>query len=295
MLVLLIFPVLVAGFVACHIHPVESYRLHRYEGQYLYLKSAEFGLYCFFLALVVGLGLHLTLPDKLSVARFSLGLNLVAWLAGAMKNLGATADGEADKMAWFVLLSLLTFLAAWVLKGWAHLRLRRRFGIWQTRVHVIGQILEDSPLDNLLFTVSLVRGRYVMLSMDDRKVYVGKVVNLGEPSATSGMDQDVTLVPLMSGHRDKDTLRVNFDTFYAEVNTGISISLRQDRIVSATEFDFDAYEVWNAPTGEPDTAAKKPGATAPKPRAAKPAASTASKKAAERKAAPKTTPPRAAH
>lgn len=41
MLLLLIFPVLVAGFFACHIHPIHAYKLHRYEGQYLYLKSAS--------------------------------------------------------------------------------------------------------------------------------------------------------------------------------------------------------------------------------------------------------------
>ena len=40
MFALLIVPILVAGFMACHIHPVFSYKLHRYEGQYLYLKSA---------------------------------------------------------------------------------------------------------------------------------------------------------------------------------------------------------------------------------------------------------------
>lgn len=67
MLFLLIFPVLVAGFVACQIHPVHSYRLHRYEGQYLYLKSAELGPKCFFLAGAAGLAMHHWLPDSITI------------------------------------------------------------------------------------------------------------------------------------------------------------------------------------------------------------------------------------
>ena len=86
-----------------------------------------------------------------------------------------------------------------------------------------------------------------MLTMDDRKVYVGKVISLGEPSETSGMDQDVSIMPLMSGYRDKDTLKVTFTTYYEEVDADIYLSLRQDAIVSATEFDFQAYLKWNPP------------------------------------------------
>lgn len=83
-----------------------------------------------------------------------------------------------------------------------------------------------------------------MLMMDDRKVYVGKIISLGEPSETAGMDQDISIMPLMSGYRDKDTLRVNFTTDYAQVGANIYVSLRQEQIVSATEFNFEAYQTW---------------------------------------------------
>ncbi|MCC5611629.1 hypothetical protein LC612_34080 [Nostoc sp. CHAB 5834] len=245
MLFLLIFPVLVAGFFACHIHPVHSFRLHRYEGQYLYLKSAELGLKCFFFAGLASLAMHHWLPDNISVCERIFSWQLLSWLIEQMKMAGATDLGEASKMAWFVQLSFLTFIAAFALKLWAHLRLSLRFRSWNTRLHVIGEILEDSPLDYLLYSLSLDENKNVMLMMEDRKVYVGRVVNLGEPSATGGMDQDVVLIPLMSGYRDKDTLEVTFTTMYSEVEADILISLRQDNILSATEFDFDAYHKWN--------------------------------------------------
>ncbi|GFM29413.1 hypothetical protein [Novosphingobium sp. PY1] len=262
MLLLLIFPVLVTGFYACHIHPVFSYTLHRYEGQYLYLKSAELGLRCFFLAFLLSLGFHYILPDRLTLGCINIPLTLSDAVVAGMKMMMAIpsdANGEqlseASKAAWFIQLSFLTFLSAYLVKFFGHLSLRLRFGLWDAKVHVIGGILEDSPLDNLLFRLSLEKDKHAMLAMEDRKVYVGKIINLGEPSATTGMDQDIAIIPLMSGYRDKDTLKVTFTTFYDEVDADISISLRQDNIVSATQFDFDAYKVWNphsAQTAEAD-------------------------------------------
>jgi len=195
MLFLLILPVLVVGFVACHIHPVHSYKLHRYEGQYLYLKSAQLGLVCFMLAFSIAMALHFWLPNSIEFRTYGaesltashtyqFNLTFAASLADTMKVIGAKDDVEASNMAWFFILSALTFVSAYLIKILAHADLRIRFGTWSTRVHVIAQILEDSPLDNLLFNLSLDKDKYVMLSMDDRKVYVGKVISLGEPSET---------------------------------------------------------------------------------------------------------------
>ncbi|HCV77558.1 MAG TPA: hypothetical protein DGS68_12635, partial [Pseudomonas sp.] len=57
MFLLLLLPILVSGFLVCHKHPLYFYRLHRYEGQYLYLQSARFGLFCTLLAVILHLGI----------------------------------------------------------------------------------------------------------------------------------------------------------------------------------------------------------------------------------------------
>ena len=251
MLFLLIFPVLVAGFLACHTHPIHSYKLHRYEGQYLYLKSAELGLKCFAIAFALALATHYWFPDSVTAGSSTVNLALSRSLAQAVTSIELGTGAEASKMAWFFLLSGLTLIAGFILKAWGHIELRFRFGSWDAKVYVIGELLEDSPLDNLLFKLSLEKDKHVMLTMDDRKVYVGKVISLGEPSETSGMDQDVSIMPLMSGYRDKDTLKVSFTTHYEEVDADIYLSLRQDAIVSATEFDFGAYQKWNPPKAVP--------------------------------------------
>lgn len=297
MIATLLIPILVAGFFACHIHPVESYRLHRYEGQYLYLKSAELGFKCFaiacaMLAALYGVCRLLSWAVHLLWGGDAVGTLERAWSAiiHLMQGLGAETPAKANEQAWIFLLSLLTWGAAYVLKAFALRRLGRRFGqtavvtaiplhadaleadaehpadsdekgltdaraasrgprktLADLRVHVIGEILQDSPLDRLLFRLSLEKDKFAMLVMNDRKVYVGKVIDLGEPSATSGMDQDILIIPLMSGYRDKDTLKVHFTTHYSEVDASIHLALRQDAIVSVTEFDFRAYRQWNPP------------------------------------------------
>jgi hypothetical protein len=253
---LLIFPVLVAGFVACHIHPVYRYSLHRFEGQYLYLKSAELGLKCFGIALLLGVGGHYALPNSLVLCNASINLSLAPALAETMGVLGASPGGEADKMAWFMILSFLSFVSAFIIRAYTCIGLFFRFGQWKTKIYVIGQLLEDSPLDFLLYSLSLDASKQVMLTMSDRKVYVGRVISLGEPSATSGMDQDVSIVPIMSGYRDKDTLTVTFTTHYNDAPNDIYLSLRQSAILAATEFNFDAYKIWQNNGTETEAAQK---------------------------------------
>lgn len=251
MLFLLIFPILVAGFLACHIHPYHSYKLHRYEGQYLYLKSSKLGLMCFGWGFLLATTFHLLVPSSVQIFGFSFSINIEAFVKDLMGDMGASNDSEKAKMAWFFILSVATIFSAWIIKLWGHIVLKLRFGhFFKNKVHVIGELLDDSPLDSLLFKLSLNKNKQVMLSMQDRKVYVGKIIRMGEPTETNGMDQDITIVPVLSGYRDKDTLKVKLDTEYNDMpnsKTNITLSLRQDAIVSATEFDFDFYDEWHKP------------------------------------------------
>lgn len=249
MLLLLIFPVLVAGFFACHIHPIHAYKLHRYEGQYLYLKSAELGLKCFALACILALVGHHLLPDRIEMFGLDINFQLASGLSNSIARMVDIDHRDASKAAWFFILSFGTFLSAFVAKAWGFLVIHRRFGTWNPRtakVYVIGELLSDSPLDDLLFKLSLQKDKYAMITLQDRKVYVGKVIDLGEPTETNGIDQDISIMPVMSGCRDKDSLEVSFKTFYEDIDADIYLSLRQDAILSVTEFNFGAYKAWNA-------------------------------------------------
>lgn len=272
MLTFLGLTILVAGFFACHISPTHSYKLHRYEGQYLYLRCADLGIRCFAIAVVLALILY-HIP---SFTLFSVRVHLpvYVWTNGLMLELFVKDKMEASRWGWLLNLTVLTFISTFVYKFLSHIRLYLRFGTWNARIFVTADLLADSPLDAMLFHLSLAKDKYAMISMDDRKVYVGKVCSLGEPSETNGMDQDIAIIPLMSGFRDKDTLKVTFNTHYDEIGAEILLSLRQSSIISATEFNFDAYKIWN----QKPTKAKEVKADANPPKAAKIAGQRAPKK-----------------
>lgn len=246
MLALLILPVLVAGFLFCHIHPYYRLKLHRYEGQYLYLVCAFNGLKCFGLALILAYVGHFYIPD-FGNDLFGNPSNqkLAEHIKGAVV-IAFPDPVESLKIGWFLLISALTFFSVFLIVALQYAKNYWHYRKIQPDAELTGEILEDSPLDYLLFNLSLNKNKSVMLTMDDRKVYVGMIVSLGEPSETLGMNKDILLVPLMSGYRDKDTLKVEFTTKYVDGRHGIEICLRQESIVSATEFDFDAYGRWNS-------------------------------------------------
>lgn len=180
------------------------------------------------------------------------------------------------QMTWIILTGISSILFAFFWSGWAALKWRLKaidlsyllasFGLkdkknrlhkffrrvkttWKSdltdeyKVTLMRGILKDSPLDVILFR-SYLEEVYVMVTLSDRKVYVGRVISLGEPNESEGMDQEIVLTPFLSGYRDKDTLTVTFTTKYKDVDDDLSLVIKQDLISSVTEFDPKIYEAF---------------------------------------------------
>lgn len=240
MLVLLLIPLLVSGFFVCHKHPAYFYKLHRQQGQYLYLHAARLGLRCFVYSSVLNVALYLLLQGPCLI-----WLNHIELISKVLEFIFHTPLVAARNYAWLLSISWVAVFAmpnAWSLAS--RLLIGRKIGLWdkeKQRTYLMGELFEDSPLDKFLFN-SLMEKNLVMLTMDDRKVYVGMVFSMGEPSETTGADQEITIQPMLSGYRCKDHLKVTFTTPYKDVNQGLQTTLRQERIVSASFFDLEVYE-----------------------------------------------------
>lgn len=167
MLTLLGLIILVAGFFACHISPTHCYKLHRYEGQYLYLRCADLGSRCFGIAAIVAFTLC-NIPS-FNIFTFEISFPVYVWIEGFMQEHFTSDKHQASRWGWLLSLSVLTFISAFIYKLLSHIKLRLRFGVWDAKIHVMGSILADSPLDNLLFNLSLEKDKYAMISMNDRK------------------------------------------------------------------------------------------------------------------------------
>jgi len=94
-------------------------------------------------------------------------------------------------------------------------------------------------------------GQMMQISLKNDKCYVGWIKSLPIPSSSSY----ITMLPVCSGYRDKETKRLHFTTQYLEVyatyvRDGDVLDIRDlntlvikiDEIVSASRFDPDMYE-----------------------------------------------------
>jgi hypothetical protein len=152
------------------------------------------------------------------------------------------------QISWLIIFSSSMLVTPFLLMLRENNVLPKRLGTSKVKEMLIGQLLNDSPLDSILYQALIEKNRStaLMFTLSDRKVYIGKVISMGEPNEIEGPDQEVAIVPIMSGYRDKDTLEVKFVTYYDdEKDKDLTIIIRQDLISSVSEFQFDTYKRLN--------------------------------------------------
>ncbi len=236
MLLLLVLPILVSGFIVCNNNPHYYYKLHRYEGQYLYLKSAHLGFISLSIFTLLALLLKAFFPAHISLDVVSVLKTLFAGVAYSGN------DADLTSFSWVVLVSIGSILYAYCWSACSWLRLRFLFGdIERAKILIMGRVLSDSPMDKLFFE-SFIHSKPLMLTLESGKVYVGTISSLGEPNENEGMDQEISIIPLLSGVRTKDDMRVVFHTNYDLVRGDMTIVIRQEQVSTASWFDFDVYE-----------------------------------------------------
>jgi hypothetical protein len=115
-----------------------------------------------------------------------------------------------------------------------------------------------------LITESLVTATPVQITLSNSKVYVGAVLESPDPASPA---KYFKIQPWMSGHRSADTGKVDFNTFYDNVLAGLEADEAErraatfqlvipiDKVVSASGFDFDAYEQFVLEQGATERAA----------------------------------------
>lgn len=257
MALLLILPILVSGYLLCLKHPALYINLHKFDGQLLYLHVARLGLRCLVQAFVLVGVVSALLSHAFSPkcwfegtrAEFcrtaSWNLDYLDLVGNKLKDWGfASTQGAADLFAFMLVVSAVAVAIPFVLPRYEMWKLKRNKGLANgdaLNVHMARTSAKSSPL-GLALIEAFANRREIMLSMDDRKVYVGILAEISPPSEVLGPNEEIIIVPVLSGYRDKDTLRVVYTTDYTEkaaANASISFSpviLRQSAIVSLTTF-----------------------------------------------------------
>lgn len=256
---LLILPLLVSGYVFCFKNPLVRFRLHRYEGQLLYLLVAYNGLICLLTALLVVATLSLLIshdwPTRClvfykSICTPEFSTDYLALGAKAFASFGLMAVEKSQFYTFMVLVGLGTLIVpyplAWIQYKIYKNKLEKKTGE-SVDYEIVDRFLLQSSVSHLpilrLLMDKLIATELklepVMLTMADRKVYVGVVSSIGSPTEASGVEEDVAIWPLMSGYRDKDDLSVKFQNVYPVFDklTSIPVYFKQKNIVSITPYD----------------------------------------------------------
>lgn len=250
---LLILPILVSGYLFCNGSIYRQATMSRYDGQLLYMLIAKTGILIFSISCLVSFGLMYASKNAVFTPLLGDYGDYLKYVKAFLTHNEITDAKGAPIWAFLGQASALSFAFAWLLPRLFTLLLMVRY--WARAADIKGLILASKvpmrPLARRLMDSMRDPDNLYMFSMDDRKVYVGRVADIGDLHETGGMDEDFEIVPTMSGYRDKDTLKVTYTTDYSAVveemmmkgrKIGFTIVLSQKNIVSMSRFE---EEVWS--------------------------------------------------
>lgn len=236
---LLILPLLVSGYLVCLKHPGHYCRLHRFEGQLLYLQVARLGWTCLILSFVLTTLILCLSKQPLQLAGHTIPIDYSAYLGNLLVEMDIATDRNHGLWVFLLQVGLTAMIIPYF---WARLFVRwRRQRLQLASEEELNQqlmleLLTGRPLRTLL-RESIARGSQCMFTLNDRNVYVGVVSSICEPNESEGIDHAFSLIPTCSGYRDKDTLEIILDTEYPDESDAVSIMLLQEAVVSASRFD----------------------------------------------------------
>lgn len=278
MIFLLLLPVLTAGYFTSVHHPYVRLSSAREEGQRLYLRAVSLGFASLAVGGVLAFSMSIFLPDEIifqvrdlpnsAPTYHSISLDLDTQLTEALVENGILEKSGNRQPAWLLILSATTFLGAGLLVIEAYIRYGHRAGVFANwpansdgsqqrslyerlrtwialskqsiKLDITAELLEQSPMDRILFRAQMTQDP-LQFWMKNRKMYVGWVIDSAEPISTMGTSSEVTILPVMSGYQDEQTLQVAFTTFYLDQGQEVELILRQDEILTVSPFDWTTF------------------------------------------------------
>lgn len=242
---LIIVPLLVSGYMVCIRHPFFYVRLHRFQGQLLYLQVARMGMTCLIVSTLLTAAVLAVSKQAVPIMGHVIATDYSSYLGTLLVQLDIAS--EKNGTLWVFLMQVgLTALVIPFFWSAFYVGAKKKILQLETDVQLhsllaLG-VLEGTPF-RVLLRESIVQCMPCMFSLNDRKVYVGIVLFAGTPTESEGVDHAFTLIPILSGYRDKDTLEITLNTHYSTAANPPPITLIQENVVSATQFEFT---LWNA-------------------------------------------------
>ncbi|HEJ7014419.1 TPA: hypothetical protein ACKPXW_000253 [Serratia marcescens] len=260
MFALLLIPILVSGYILVVANLYHYYQLHRYDGQLLYLKVAAHGTMSVVFVLATALITKFIFPDFHPIA-------MVSEILSVKKII------DNNKVeTWLALISIASIISSllWVAIVWSKNVLLGFFCEKQhhkdifhaKKLRVLRKTISNSTLDSMLLdAMESSPKKPILVTLASRKVYVGIVNRIQEPTENEAPNSYISIFPIMSGYRHKDSLSITFTNSYpSEVSVSsaatadskkihkvvnMDILIKFDEISHLSWFDFTVFDEVN--------------------------------------------------
>lgn len=191
------------------------------------------------LLLLVSIGLLLTTSGEIKMPFVEYRFSIIDFISETLNPFileGENKKAISKELSCLIFIALCTLIIPVIWSIFHTIRLIIKCKTLNTKPYVIYDALRGNSLDSCLF-ISLISTNtneaFIMLTMKDRKVYVGNVISLGEPNEKGGPEQSVVISPIISGYRDKDTLDIFLTTNYSRLDDTTKLILNKSEILSA--------------------------------------------------------------
>jgi hypothetical protein len=248
----LLIPALVSGFIYCHVYDREYYKLHRYQGTYLNLRSTVFGFSFLLVESLTFLILHKHVPDQISLLCITIPLPITSYLEALLNPVFKTDTIEAV----FVLqASILSPFLSYLFAKFLNRRMKKGYGrslklfySFESHTGYIDELIATALIDrsSLLFTLS------------SGKVYVGDIIVTPPlPNESEKQSEEISIAPLMSGFRTDKKHKVKFNTDY-DISIlpdnvqpeELTVIFNKKDLISVSNFDIELYKHLNKKTNK---------------------------------------------
>ena len=211
--------ILICGYIFVTNSVGHKYNFKRTAGWDAYLYIAIYGVIFSFLSWLVCSGL--------SLAGFFRWAERELVSISTLRRFFPVLSGAEDKglndlkmLIWSACAVIMALLSA-LFQRW-------RLAEEARRIRVLSKVASCYALDTLLID-AFVSQFPVIVTSKSRKVYVGIVFS---PQLENGHCEFLTILPLLSGYRDKENLKVNFSVNYQSLylNQGISTGVNCSKL-----------------------------------------------------------------
>ena len=237
---LVLIPILAIGYFFLNINILFKYRINHIDGQHLYFKAAATGICIYSTTLII---------VSLLSSCFTVIQTILNNFSRYIQHI---FFGISELNCYLIILTFLSFFitvsANYLFNKIAKHKLEIEYGTSnpdELDLYLLQENLK-SPIDKLLFD-SAYSKMTIMVTMSDRKVYIGNVIQDDDLfKRFANKIDDFDFLPLKSGFRDKDSLEVTITTHYKvdpqKPKNNSIIILKKTSIVSCAKIELNLFE-----------------------------------------------------